>query len=204
MTFWSGPTIEQRLSTLVDVPDPSCVDGAAYTLKVGAEYYVTPTDQTSDPKTRTLQTLAPGQAFAIPPGVKDYKIRSKHVFKEDRLLLSMTPHMHMRGKSFRYEAQYPGGRREVLLEVPRWDFNWQIDYILAAPKVMPAGTAILCEAHYDNSKDSPTNPDPTKWVRFGEQTWDEMMIGYYATVTVEDDAHKAAAATSTQAAQEGK
>jgi len=68
MTFWSGPTIEQRLSTLVDVPDPSCVDGAAYMLKVGSEYYVTPTDRTSDPKTRTLQTLAAGQAFAIPPG----------------------------------------------------------------------------------------------------------------------------------------
>lgn len=68
MTFWSGPTIEQRLSALVDVPDPSCVDGAAYMLKVGSEYYVTPTDRTSDPKTRTLQTLAAGQAFAIPPG----------------------------------------------------------------------------------------------------------------------------------------
>ena len=68
MTFWSGPTIEQRLSTLVDVPDPSCVDGAAYMLKVGSEYYVTPTDRTSDPKTRTLQTLAAAQAFAIPPG----------------------------------------------------------------------------------------------------------------------------------------
>lgn len=68
MAFWSGPTIRERLSTLVDTPDPACVDGAAYTLKVGAEYYVTPTDRSSDPKTRTLRTLASREAFAIPPG----------------------------------------------------------------------------------------------------------------------------------------
>ncbi|HEY2051613.1 MAG TPA: hypothetical protein VGH03_19915 [Caulobacteraceae bacterium] len=68
MAFWSGPTIRQRLSTLVDTPDPNCVDGAAYMLKVGSEYYVTPTDQSSDPTTRSLQTLAPREAFAIPPG----------------------------------------------------------------------------------------------------------------------------------------
>lgn len=68
MAFWSGPTIRERLSTLVDAPDPACVDGAAYMLKIGTEYYVTPTDQSSDPKTRTLRTLAPHEAFAIPPG----------------------------------------------------------------------------------------------------------------------------------------
>ena len=68
MTFWSGPTIERRLSTVVDVPDRLCFDGAAYMLKVGSEYYVTPTDQSSDPKTRTLRTLGSGEAFAIPPG----------------------------------------------------------------------------------------------------------------------------------------
>jgi peroxiredoxin len=123
-------------------------------------------------------------AFVIPPGVPDHKITARHHFKDDRLLLGLTPHMHMRGKSFRYEAIYPDGRREVLLDVPRWDFNWQIDYLLAEPKLMPAGSSLYCEARYDNSPDSPTNPDPTKWVKFGEQTWDEMMIGWFTTATL--------------------
>ncbi len=127
-------------------------------------------------------------AFAIPPGAKDYKVTSKHFFKEDKLLLSMTPHMHMRGKSFRYEVIYPDGRREVLLDVPRWDFNWQIDYILAKPKLIPKGAQLYCEAHYDNSADNPTNPDPTKTIRFGEQTWDEMMIGWFTTATPPENA----------------
>ncbi|MEX2112059.1 MAG: redoxin domain-containing protein [Pirellulales bacterium] len=123
-------------------------------------------------------------AFAIPPGAEDFKIASKHRFDQDRLLLGMTPHMHMRGKSFRYEAIYPDGTKEVLLDVPRWDFNWQIDYLLAKPKLMPKGTVLRCEAHYDNSTKSPTNPDPAKWVTFGEQTWDEMMIGWFTTATL--------------------
>ncbi len=123
-------------------------------------------------------------AFTIPPGAKNHKVTSQYRFKEDKLLLSMTPHMHMRGKSFRYEATYPDGTREVLLDVPRWDFNWQIDYILAKPKFMPKGSKLACEAYYDNSADSPTNPDPTKAVRFGEQTWDEMMIGWFTTATI--------------------
>ncbi|MEX0676953.1 MAG: redoxin domain-containing protein [Pirellulales bacterium] len=123
-------------------------------------------------------------AFVIPPGVADHKVTSKHHFDEDRLLLGLTPHMHMRGKSFRYELRYPDGRREVLLDVPRWDFNWQIDYLLAEPKLVPKGSDLYCEAHYNNSPESPTNPDPTKWVRFGEQTWDEMMIGWFTTATL--------------------
>lgn len=122
--------------------------------------------------------------FQIPPGAKNHKVVSQYRFKQDKLLLSMTPHMHMRGKSFRYEAIYADGTREVLLDVPRWDFNWQIDYILAKPKLMPKGSTIYCEAYYDNSADSPTNPDPTKTIRFGEQTWDEMMIGWFTTSTI--------------------
>jgi hypothetical protein len=123
-------------------------------------------------------------AFRIPPGEPNHKVVSQYRFKEDKMLLSMTPHMHMRGKSFRYEAIYPDGTRETLLDVPHWDFNWQIDYILAKPKLMPKGAKLYCEAYYDNSADSPTNPDPTKTVRFGEQTWDEMMIGWFTTATI--------------------
>ncbi len=133
-------------------------------------------------------------AFAIPPGNPDYKVVAKHTFEEDRLLLGLTPHMHVRGKSFQYEAIYPDGGKEMLLSVPRWDFNWQIDYLLAKPKLMPKGTVLRCEAHYDNSADSPTNPDATKWVTFGEQTWDEMMIGWFTTATLPGKLETAAAA----------
>jgi peroxiredoxin len=133
-------------------------------------------------------------AFAIPPGNPDYKVVAKHTFEEDRLLLGLTPHMHVRGKSFQYEAIFPDGSKEMLLSVPRWDFNWQIDYLLAKPKLMPKGTVLRCEAHYDNSADSPTNPDATKWVTFGEQTWDEMMIGWFTTATLPGKLETAAAA----------
>jgi hypothetical protein len=129
---------------------------------------------------------------------------SKHFFKEDRLLLGLTPHMHMRGKSFRYEVAYPDGKREVLLDVPRWDFNWQIDYLLAEPKLIPKGSSLVCEAHYDNSAASPTNPDPMKWVKFGEQTWDEMMIGWFTTATLPGQLKAAEAAAAEPAAAQTK
>jgi peroxiredoxin len=123
-------------------------------------------------------------AIAIPPGMANYKSFSMHRFDDDRLLLILTPHMHMRGKSFRYEAWYPSGKREVLLDVPRWDFNWQIDYVLAEPKLMPKGTQLRCFATYDNSPSNPANPDPKKWVFFGEQSWDEMMMGWFTAATL--------------------
>jgi hypothetical protein len=91
--------------------------------------------------------------------------------------------MHLRGKSFRYVARYPDGRREVLLDVPRYDFNWQIQYELAEPKLMPKGTVLECTAHYDNSAANPANPNPKALVTPGEQTWHEMMIGWYSTLT---------------------
>jgi len=136
--------------------------------------------------------------IAIPPGAANFKSFSMHRFTDDRLLLFLTPHMHMRGKSFRYEAWYPNGKREVLLDVPKWDFNWQIDYVLAEPKLMPKGTQLRCFATYDNSAGNLSNPDPTKWVFFGEQTWDEMMIGWFTAVTPppDDTAQKPAEGTS--------
>jgi hypothetical protein len=87
--------------------------------------------------------------------------------------------MHLRGKSFRYEARYPDGATETLLNVPHFDFNWQTHYRLSEPKTLPAGTRLHCVAHYDNSEDNLNNPDPTKTVRWGDQTWEEMMIGYF-------------------------
>jgi peroxiredoxin len=114
----------------------------------------------------------------IPPGDPDYVLRAGWKTDREIRLLSLTPHMHLRGKSFRYSASYPDGRKEVLLSVPRFDFNWQSVYRLAEPKPIPAGTTIACEAHFDNSADNPANPDPKQTVLWGEQSWDEMMIGF--------------------------
>jgi hypothetical protein len=95
--------------------------------------------------------------------------------------------MHLRGKSFRYEAVYLDGRTEVLLDVPRYDFNWQHRYVLAKPKRLPAGTLIRCLAIYDNSEDNPANPDPSQTVRAGKQSWDEMFNGYFEWVLADED-----------------
>lgn len=94
-------------------------------------------------------------------------------------LLSMSPHMHLRGKSFRYEAEYPDGRREVLLDVPQYDFNWQTQYRLKEPLEVPVGMRLVCTAAFDNSESNLANPDPSATVRWGDQSWDEMMLGYY-------------------------
>jgi hypothetical protein len=117
--------------------------------------------------------------LAIPPKAANHPITASFTFPDDRWLYQMTPHMHLRGKSFRYEARYPDGTKEVLLDVPEFDFNWQIDYVLDKPKFMPKGTVLFCEARYDNSAGNLANPDPNRWVTFGEQTWDEMMIGWF-------------------------
>jgi hypothetical protein len=130
--------------------------------------------------------MAPNNFFESPPGADNHEIRSQHQFKNDARLLTLTPHMHLRGKSFRYEAEYPDGSREVLLDIPRYDFNWQLRYTLAEPKLMPKGTKLLCTAHFDNSEKNLANPDPTKPVHWGDQTWEEMMIGYFSTLPTEE------------------
>ena len=131
------------------------------------------------PKERVV-TIAAGTAeFAIPPGDSNYEVDAKLTLQRDSTLVSMLPHMHFRGKSFEYTAVYPTGEKEVLLDVPKYDFNWQLTYYLDKEKLLPAGTVIECVAHYDNSVNNHFNPDPTKEVRFGEQTWEEMMFGFF-------------------------
>ena len=120
--------------------------------------------------------------FSIPPGDDNYQAVAESTFEHDTLLTNMTPHMHTRGKAFRYEAVYPDRTREVLLDVPGYDFNWQTTYHLKQPKLMPKGTKLVCTAHWDNSEDNLSNPDPTKTVSWGDQTWEEMMIGFYVEV----------------------
>ncbi len=117
--------------------------------------------------------------FAIPPGSADYQVSSEGTFERDTLVVNLTPHMHTRGKAFRYEVTYPNGEHEILLDVPRYDFNWQTTYELEKPKLLPKGTKLVCTAHWDNSEGNLSNPDPTKTVTWGDQTFEEMMIGFY-------------------------
>lgn len=114
----------------------------------------------------------------IPAGAENYKIEAEHVFEQDAHLLHFMPHMHLRGKDFLYEAIYPNGKKEILLSVPRYDFGWQSVYRLAEPLAMPKGTKLHCVAHFDNSSKNPNNPDPKKAVYWGDQTWEEMGIGW--------------------------
>jgi len=94
------------------------------------------------------------------------------------MFMGFMPHMHVRGKAFKYELTTPDGKTETLLDIPHYDFNWQIHYQYAQPKFIPAGSKIRITAVFDNSADNPANPDPTKTVHWGQQTCDEMMIGY--------------------------
>jgi hypothetical protein len=89
------------------------------------------------------------------------------------------PHMHLRGKDFRYEAVYPAGESETLLNVPKYDFSWQFFYYLKEPKILPKGTRIDCVAHFDNSPNNAANPAPEEEVKWGDQSWEEMMIGWF-------------------------
>jgi mono/diheme cytochrome c family protein len=126
----------------------------------------------------------PNVTFAIPPGHASYEVVARQVINRDTYLSTMYPHMHVRGKDVSYTIVYPDGKEEVVLNVPKYDFNWQLNYRLAEPRFMPKGSTLLVRAHYDNSKGNPFNPDPTATVRWGDQTWEEMLIGYYGTIEV--------------------
>ncbi len=140
----------------------------------------------SDSVTREVATRAIVDLdLNIPPHAADYRVEHTATIERDLLLLAMFPHMHLRGKSFRYEAAYSDGRTETLLSVPRWDFNWQHRYELAVPKMLPAGTMLRCVAVYDNSAANLANPDPSVTVHTGERTDDEMFNGYYDVAPLE-------------------
>ena len=118
--------------------------------------------------------------FKIPPHTKDARTLAIMELPHQTTIYELAPHMHKRGSWFRYEALYPDGKVETLLSVPRYNFNWQSSYRFAEPKVVPAGTRILCTGGFDNSKTNPDNPDPNKSVRWGDQSFDEMFIGFMA------------------------
>ena len=146
------------------------------TTTVGLIYAKTPVEHTVVTRP-VLQT-----AFEIPAGHPNYEVKSSFTFNESAQLYSFMPHMHLRGKDFEYKATFPDGTSKILLSVPRYDFSWQTYYVLKDPIAVPKGTRIDCVAHFDNSTNNKYNPDPTKTVRWGDQTWEEMMIGWMSFV----------------------
>lgn len=142
------------------------------------------------PKTEVKTRAITQQIFAIPPGESNHPVISKTTFDKEVVLYSMFPHMHLRGKSFQFDVIYPDKKRETLLSVPRYDFGWQSNYLLEKPLRLPAGTKIECRAHFDNSDKNPNNPNPASWVLWGEQTWQEMMIGFVDYAVVGDNKEK--------------
>jgi peroxiredoxin len=137
----------------------------------------------ADPKsvTREVKTVAATNLmFSIPPGADNYRVdATSNRLPEGSQVLTFMPHMHLRGKSFFYEAVFPNGKRETLLDVPKYDFNWQTAYREVKPLSFPAGTRIHAIAHFDNSEENLNNPNPKKPVFWGDQTYEEMMIGYF-------------------------
>ena len=131
------------------------------------------------PEREILSLSVSTMAFSIPPGAESHKVVAEYAVNVPRMLLSFSPHMHVRGKSYRYELIHPDGHTVELVDVPRYDFNWQLRYRLAEPVFAPAGSRIRATAWYDNSAKNPANPDPTRPVGHGDQTRDEMMIGYF-------------------------
>jgi hypothetical protein len=166
--------------------------GSAKRLKAGTRlslhmHYTTmgvaTTDQTrigfvfaKEPPAIELKTVSMAQEnFAIPPGAPSHLVQGTVNFKEDVLLHSLGPHSHLRGKSWWFELEQPDGTRKTLLSVPRFDFNWQLNYVFKSPIPVPAGSRLIGKAVYDNSTGNPFNPDPTATVGWGNLTVQEMM-----------------------------
>lgn len=122
-------------------------------------------------------------AFLIPPNAPAHPVTACYTFEEDADVLSYVAHMHFRGRSMRFEATYPDGRTETLLDIPRYDFDWQTKYLNATPVRIPKGTRIKLSATFDNSPNNPKNPDPSKTIRWGDNTVDEMMDGWLEFVS---------------------
>ena len=134
------------------------------------------------PKYELFVNAFANESILLPPNDPHYRAEATLRLPADARLVSLTPHMHWRGKDYRYEIAYPDGRRETILSVPRYDFNWQSYYEFKELVRLPRGARLHAVAHWDNSRNNPYNPDPEKSVRFGQQTWDEMMVGWVVYV----------------------
>ena len=156
---------------------------------------------TSKPPERSLNTVGvQNHYFKLPAGDGNHEVTACYTFDADVHLTSYMPHMHLRGKDMKYDVIYPDGRQETLLWVPNFSFNWQAMYYLKKPVAIPKGTKLIVTAHFDNSEKNKYNPDPKKTIRWGDPTYEEMMIGWMEYYV--DSSSKApspdAAATTTQ------
>jgi hypothetical protein len=131
------------------------------------------------PAERVLTLSSMNRKFEIPAGDGNYQVDSTLELNHEVKLNAMLPHMHLRGKDFEYRLDYPTGETQTILRVPHYDFNWQLWYEPVTNIVLPKGTKVSCTAHYDNSANNPNNPDASKNVKWGDQSWEEMMIGFF-------------------------
>lgn len=131
------------------------------------------------PKQRVITLQLNNHALMIPPEASDFRVEVQGTLPNDATLLSFFPHMHLRGKRFEYDVVHDDGSVEPLLRVNNYHFHWQLSYRLAEPRELKAGTKLRAIAWYDNSRNNPHNPDPTKLVTWGDQTSDEMMVGFF-------------------------
>jgi len=132
----------------------------------------------SPPQQRVITLQLNDHAFIIPPGADDFRVEVQGTLPNDATLLSLFPHMHLRGKRFEYDIVQPDGSIETLLRV-NYHFHWQLSYRLAEPRLLKARTRLRAVAWYDNSQSNPHNPDPTATVTWGDQTYQEMMVGFF-------------------------
>lgn len=141
--------------------------------QVGLVFSATP------PTERVMAMRAINSWFAIPPRASNHVVEASTAIRRPVKLAAIRPHMHLRGKSFEMRAVLPDGTSRVVLRVPRYDFHWQPYYYLETPVLLPEGSRIECTATFDNSRNNPRNPNPDEEVRWGEQSWEEMMIGWF-------------------------
>src|SRR5262249_24087405 len=131
------------------------------------------------PESRVLTLQMSQYDLRIPPGAKHYRASVAGTLPRDALLLSMFPHMHLRGSGFEYQVLGTRGRVDTLLRVENYDFYWQLSYVLKNPLPLKAGTQLLWTGYFDNSAANPRNPDPSKEVRWGDQSREEMLVGFF-------------------------
>jgi hypothetical protein len=130
------------------------------------------------PQERVINTFISNRLLRIPPGAHDHAVRARVTVHENVKLESFFPHMHVRGRAMEYKAIYPTGEEQLLLRVPKYDFNWQQTYYLEQPVLLPKGTQLEVTSWYDNSPNNPHNPDPKAEVFWGDQSWEEMLAGF--------------------------
>ena len=213
IVFQEGPDAERRGPWVVGwapgVPPSQFPEGTGKLLPAGGWltfqlHYTTmgnpATDRTelalvfADEKpSRRVRTRSVGTTeFEIPAGAENHEVVAELEFERPGKILSLLPHMHYRGKAFRYELIRPDGTEEILLEVPNYDFDWQLSYVAEEPIRVDSGAVLRGRAWYDNSADNPRNPDPTEAVSYGQQSFDEMMFGFFEWVPSRNETGSAA------------